>query len=146
MEIRTERLVLREFRRDDVARVFEYQSRYDGERPAREDVQRLVDLFCHWADEEPRSKYQLAITLDGRVIGTCGVRKDVPDAVVAEFGCELDREHWGRGYAREASEALLRLAYDELGVERVIARTTADNATAIRLAERLGLGVEFIDA
>ena len=143
MEIRTARLVLREFRRDDAARVFEYQSGYEGSPATLEDAQRLVDLFCQWAGEVPRSKYQLAIALDGRVIGTCGVRKETPDASVAEFGCELDREHWGRGYAHEAAEAMLRFAFDELGVERVIARTTPNNAAAIRLAEKLGLDVEL---
>lgn len=142
MEIRTARLVLRDFRRDDAARLFEYQSRYDGDPPAREEVQQLVDRFCAWAEETPRAKYQLAITLDSRVIGTCGIRKEHHDDTTAELGCELDRDDWGRGYAREASEAILRFAREELGVKRVIARTTPENAAAIRLATELGLNVE----
>ena len=142
MEIRTSRLVLRDFRSDDAARLFEYQSHYDGDAPVREDVQRLVDRFCAWAEEQPRAKVQLAITLDSRVIGTCGIRKEVHDDTTAELGCELDREHWGRGYAREASEAILRFAREQLGVSRVVARTTRNNAAAIRLAESLGIDVE----
>ena len=30
----------------------------------------LVELFCRWAGESPRTKHQLAITLEQRVIGT----------------------------------------------------------------------------
>jgi [ribosomal protein S5]-alanine N-acetyltransferase len=138
MEIRTPRLLLREFRRDDAARVAEYQSRYAGGP-----VPGLVDLFCDCAEAVPRTKYQLAITLDTHLIGTCGIRMESPGATTAEFGCELDRDSWGRGYAREASEAILRFAFDELKVQHVIARTTPDNTAAIRLAEALGVPVEM---
>ena len=141
MEIRTARLVLREFRRDDAARVFEYQARYDGDPPSRADVERLVDMFCDWAEASPRTKYQLAITVDGTLIGTCGVRKEAPGDTTAEFGCELDRDFWGRGYAREASEAIVRFAVDALHVERIVAHTTAGNAAALRLAARLSVDV-----
>jgi [ribosomal protein S5]-alanine N-acetyltransferase len=145
MKIRTARLVLREFRSDDAARVFAYQSQYDGEPAALDEAQRLVDLFCDWAEASPRTKYQLAITLDSHLIGTCGVRKETEESATAEFGCELDRDFHGRGLAREASEAILRFAFDELRIERVTARTTPDNVAAIRLAESLGLHVELED-
>jgi len=143
MEIRTARLVLRDFRRNDSLRMFEYHSRYERGGLAREDVEQLVERFCEWAEEAPRTKYQLAITFEGQLIGTCGVRMEAGDATTAEFGCELDREFWGCGYAREAAEALLRFAFDELRIERVIARTTPDNAPAIRLAQTLSIPVEL---
>ena len=144
MELRSARLVLRDFTADDVARLFEYQSyplylrHSEGDAPGLDDVRRLVERFRGWATESPRMSYQLAITLDGHLIGTCGVRRD-QDAAAAEFGCELDPDFWGHGYAREASAAILAFARDALRVERIVARTRPDNRAAVRLAEDLGL-------
>jgi hypothetical protein len=105
MELRTDRLVLRDFLPSDAEALAAYQAdpryleHYDHSA-AITDAHALVDLFGAWALESPRTKYQLAIVLDGRVIGTCGVRQDAGEA---EFGCELDPGYWNAGYAREAS-------------------------------------------
>lgn len=144
MELRTARLVLRDFQREDAPSVFAYQSKpaylthYGQPPPTEEDVTAFVALLCRWAEEVPRAKYQLAITVEGRVIGTCGVRKEAPEDTVAEYGCELDPAFWGQGYAREASRALLEHAFRSLGVSRLFALTQPGNLGAIRLAESLG--------
>lgn len=145
MELRTERLLLRDVRPADVEAVLAYQSdpaylrHYGRPAPSSEEVRALVEMLCRWADEVPRTRYQLAITLDGRLIGTCGVRAEVPGATDAELGCELDPRHWGRGYAREASRAILDLGFATLGLRRVWARTAPENVRAIRLVEDVGL-------
>ncbi len=48
----------------------------------------------------------------------------------------------GHGYATEASAAMLRLAFDGLGLHRVMARIDARNLPSARLAERLGMRQE----
>ena len=140
MELRTRRLVLRDFLPSDAEAVAAYQSdpryleHYDHSA-AVTDSHALVDLFRAWAEESPRTKYQLAIVLEDRVIGTCGVRRD---AAEAEFGCELDPEYWNAGYAREASRAILEYGFTTLGLRRIVARTLASNQRAISLALSLG--------
>jgi [ribosomal protein S5]-alanine N-acetyltransferase len=142
MELRSPRLLLRDFDDADAARVFEYQQspayleHYDGPAPTREEVRDLVERFRRWAAEMPRTSYQLAITLDSYLIGTSGVRRHQNEP--AEFGCELDPHFWGHGYALEASATLLTFARNELQIDRVLARTLPDNRAAIRLAEQLG--------
>ncbi|NTX04777.1 GNAT family N-acetyltransferase [Myxococcus sp. CA040A] len=144
MELRTERLVLRDFQREDTPSVFAYHSKpaylehYRQPPPTQEDVRAFVAMLCGWAQEVPRAKYQLAITLDSRVIGTCGVRKQAPEDTSAEYGCELDPAFWGHGYAREASRALLEFGFQSLGLKRLFALTQPGNLGAIRLAESLG--------
>ncbi|HYO74910.1 MAG TPA: GNAT family N-acetyltransferase, partial [Thermoanaerobaculia bacterium] len=141
-QLSSARLLLRDFDDDDAARVFEYQSspayleHYDDAVPTRDAVRSLVALFRRWAEELPRRNYQLAITLDSYLIGTCGIRQ--PAGETAEFGCELDPRFWRHGYAHEASATLLAFARQELQLERVIARTLPANRAAIRLAETLG--------
>ncbi len=123
MELKTERLLLDDFTPSD---------HLDSEAGA------LIETFRRWAAEVPRSKYQLAIRFDGVLIGTCGVRKESFDADEAEFGCEIDPRYWRRGFAAEASRAILAFAFEELRVQRIVARTTKGNAAAIALAEGLG--------
>ena len=138
-------MLLREFTLSDVERVFAYQSHpaylqfYDGTPPTRDDVRDLVARFCVWATEMPRSRYQLAITRDGLLIGTCGLRKEDPESPDAEFGCEMDPASWGGGYAREACHALVDFGVRTLRLDRIWARTSPGNVRALRLAEDLGL-------
>jgi RimJ/RimL family protein N-acetyltransferase len=66
------------------------------------------------------------------------VRKESFDAGEAEFGCEIAPPYWRRGFAAEASRAILAFAFEELRVRHIIARTTRGNAATVALAEGLG--------
>ena len=56
-----------------------------------------------------------------------------------EVGFIVHPDHQGHGYATEGGEVLLRLAFDELGLHRVIGRTEARNAGSARVLEKLGM-------
>jgi RimJ/RimL family protein N-acetyltransferase len=59
-----------------------------------------------------------------------------------EIGYVLHPGYSGQGYATEAAHRILHLAFDELGLHRVIARVDADNESSARLAARLGMRQE----
>ena len=48
----------------------------------------------------------------------------------------------GHGYATEAVHTLLHLAFDQLGLHRVVARVDAANRPSLALASRLGMRQE----
>lgn len=54
------------------------------------------------------------------------------------------REHWGRGFGREAMHLLLWFAFAELNLHRVQLTVFADNARAISLYEGLGFQREGV--
>jgi RimJ/RimL family protein N-acetyltransferase len=56
-----------------------------------------------------------------------------------ELGYRLRREVWGRGLATEGARALVRLAFEDLGAERVYAETMTVNAGSRRVLEKAGL-------
>jgi RimJ/RimL family protein N-acetyltransferase len=70
-------------------------------------------------------------------IGICGLRQrpafDAPD-----IGYALLPEYWGRGYAYEASVALMSFAKSNLGIARMLGFVNPDNVPSIRLLEKLG--------
>ncbi|MHB8452296.1 MAG: GNAT family N-acetyltransferase [Mycobacteriales bacterium] len=86
-----------------------------------------------------------ALTLGVELVGTGQV---IGDVVLffrsakhrgGEIGWVLHPGHAGHGYATEAAHAILHLAFDQLGLHRVIARVDAHNEASLRLGYRLGM-------
>jgi RimJ/RimL family protein N-acetyltransferase len=61
------------------------------------------------------------------------------DPGVADLGYRLVRRSWRQGLATEASLALLRHAFDTVGVHRVIAQTMAVNAASRGVMSSVGM-------
>lgn len=149
MVIKTERLVLRDFKQTDLPAYqalcshSDFQRFYSEEDAAPEKAKQLLNMFIVWATEQPRTKFQLAIEIPSEeLIGSCGVRITSVDEKQGTFGCELDRAHWGKGYALEASRAVINFGFTELNLHRIYAETNSENLLAIALAKKLGMRVE----
>jgi RimJ/RimL family protein N-acetyltransferase len=56
-----------------------------------------------------------------------------------ELGYRLYPAFWGRGLATEGTRALIRLAFEHLDVDRVVATMMADNIGSWRVMEKCGL-------
>ncbi len=147
MEIQSERLLLREFRRADVDSLLAYQNdpRYLRYSPwmerGRADVREWVEMFIDWQKERPRQRFQFVIEPQGGdgLIGNCGVRIRDPDVPEGDLGYELAPQAWGRGYATEAAQALLHFAFEDLRLHRVWAHVVSENTASARVLEKLGM-------
>jgi len=147
MRIETERLILRDFREDDIPRMLEWwgDPRYQRFYPVVANLDRavrdLAAMFIAAQAEEPRRKWQLAVTVrgDDQIIGTCGVRINDPELAEANIGYELHPDHWGNGYATEAATAILRYGFEELDMHRIWAECVADNTGSARVLEKVGM-------
>jgi RimJ/RimL family protein N-acetyltransferase len=82
------------------------------------------------------------LTATGELIGDLMLRWASGEHRCGELGYVFHPAHSGHGYATEAAHRLLHLAFDELGLHRVIARVDADNHSSARLATRLGMRQE----
>ncbi len=56
-----------------------------------------------------------------------------------EIGYRYHRAYWGRGYATEAAQAVLRHAFTAAKLPRVVAIAHPENAASIRVLEKIGL-------
>jgi RimJ/RimL family protein N-acetyltransferase len=65
--------------------------------------------------------------------------EEAAKGVQAELGWCLDPAYGGRGLATEAVQALIRVAFERLGLRRLTANCFADNAPSWRLMERVGM-------
>ena len=68
-------------------------------------------------------------------VGVEGDYTLIPGAV---HGIAL-RAHWGRGYATEAARAAIAFAFEELGLDRIVAVTEPQNVASRRVMEKCGL-------
>lgn len=150
MQLETERLILRDVVEEDWKRLWEYQSdplylRYNSSTEGtKERAQEFVGWFLDHQKENPRIKFQLAITLktNGLLIGNCGIRMDDVGAVEADLGYELDPKHWNCGYATEAAHAMVDFGFQQFSVHRVWAACVADNVGSAHVMEKLGMKFE----
>lgn len=139
----------------DVDALFSYQSlpevcRYIPWQPrTREDITaRLADPKKIRAVLTGPGSAESALNLVVEVSGTGAVVGDVmlmwTDDTNAEIGYVISPEHQGRGYATEAAEALLDLAFDGLGVHRVTARIDERNPASGAVLAKLGMRQEGV--
>ena len=120
--IETERLVLRHWAEGDAGRLFQLAS------------DPLVGPACGWAPhrtvEESRAlivdgplgkaeSYAIHLKPTGQIIGSISLKDAVEDFDIAaegdlEVGYWLGSAYWGRGYASEALDAMVRRAFRDL--------------------------------
>ncbi len=150
--VQTSRLVLRAMTDADIEDVHAYQSRAD---------------VCRYLPFEPRShdevaqqvaKYSAALVLNGdgdlwrpaverashpgHVIGDVFFTiKDTANAT-CEIGWTLHPDHTGSGYMTEAAQAVLNIAFNDLGLHRAIAVLDPRNRASAALCQRLGMREE----
>ncbi len=85
------------------------------------------------------------ITLDGLVIGDCGVHRDPDEHGEVEIGFGLAAGYHGRGYGREFVAALSQWLLAQPEVTRVVARAELQNAPSRRVLELAGFRLASVD-
>ncbi|BCL17317.1 GNAT family N-acetyltransferase [Micromonospora sagamiensis] len=147
----TDRLLLRPFRADDVDALHDLRTRADVLRylywpPAT--IEQTRDVVAQRLTMNTLSRENDALVLaveqraTGRMIGEADLRWLSVEHRQGEVGVILHPEAQGSGFATETVSALLDLAFDRLGLHRVVAQTNAHNAASIRALHRLGMRQE----
>ena len=150
-EIRTERLLLRRYRESDLDRLAAIKAlpevaRYLYGGPAtREEVEALLERrIASTRLEEDDDWVVLAVERqeDGLLLGDVTIFLRSVEHRQVEVGYVFHPDSGGRGYATEATRALIDFAFTELRAHRVFARTDARNEPSAALCRRLGMREE----
>lgn len=84
-------------------------------------------------------RLDMVIEADGVPVGLIGLLSIDKNRSCAEYYVSMgEQEYKGRGVAFEASRQLLRLAFEEMGLERIYLETETGNLAAQSLFEKLG--------
>ena len=89
--------------------------------------------------EQGRSlEWGVEILATGELVGTCGLHTFDAARSSAQVGCILAHRAWGRGYMREALQAVIAYARQPLFVEILEAEIDEPNLRSHALFKRLG--------
>jgi RimJ/RimL family protein N-acetyltransferase len=77
----------------------------------------------------------------GTFIGWCGLTY-YADVNEYDLGYRYIEEHWGRGYATEAAQAVLQYGIERLSSARIVGKAIVGNAGLRRVLENIGLAFE----
>lgn len=147
-DLHTERLLLRPFTPADASRV----QRLAGDPAIADTTMNIPHPYEEgmaelWIDSHPQRFMEgksavFAVTLRdgprGLLIGAMGL-EFTPRFNQAEIGYWIGRDYWGQGYCTEAARAVLRYAFEERGVHKVVGRHLSRNSASGRVMEKIGM-------
>lgn len=97
-------------------------------------IKRQREEFCDYA---------IFLKSNGNFIGRVSLMNFVRSVTQSSFiGYALFNRYWGQGYAEEAVNALIDIAFKDYKLHRVVAGIEPDNKRSIRLAKKLGFRKE----
>ena len=145
----TERLILRPFAPEDASEV----ARLAGDRRIADttlniphpydESMALAWISTHAERAERDEGLSLAVTdrATSAIVGAAGLAINRPHRR-GELGYWVGAEQWGRGYATEASRAVIDYAFGPLDLARVVAHCLTRNPSSRRVMEKLGMQFE----
>ncbi len=77
-------------------------------------------------------------------IGNCSIWPVARIAKVGEIGYWIRSDHTSRGIASEATDRLIQLGFDEMGLHKINLRIAVGNSSSERVAEKLGFTKEGV--
>jgi RimJ/RimL family protein N-acetyltransferase len=149
--LETERLLLRPFTSEDFDALFAMHSRFEVARHLYWEARTEAEV----REVLERKVASTAIEAEGDVIALAAVVKGTSEPIgdlilqwlskehgQGEVGYIVHPDHQGHGFATEASRVMLRLAFHDLKLHRVVGRVEARNAASARVLEKLGMRKE----
>lgn len=150
IELRGERVRLREFRPGDLDAVYgivgdDRVTRFlSFDTRTRAHAQDMLGGILDRVRHQPRTEYYLAITPadTSELVGFA--RLALGGVRAAKLGYAIAHAHQGKGYATDAVRTMLAFAFGPLGLHRVTAAIGPDNPASIAVVQRVGFTREGV--
>lgn len=144
-ELVTKRLLLRGFDLDDAPAVQSLAANYNVSRttlniPYPYEPGMAEDwINSHQHGWETKSTITYAITLktSGQLVGAISLMNT--NAMQTDLGYWIGEPYWGMGYCTEAVTKLIPFAFNELGLDKVVAEHLAANPASGRVMQKAGM-------
>jgi RimJ/RimL family protein N-acetyltransferase len=152
-ELRTERLLLRQWRDEDLEPFAELNAdpetmRYFPAPPLRVESDTLAERARQHIEAEGWGLWAVEVAGGASFVGFVGLARPSFEehfTPAVEVGWRLARAHWGCGYATEAGRAALAYGFEELALAEIVSFTSRLNRPSWRVMERLGMSHDPAD-
>ncbi|TYS62517.1 GNAT family N-acetyltransferase [Sutcliffiella horikoshii] len=147
--LETERLVLRRLSSNDAKFILELLNepswlKYIGDKGVRtlgDARDYILNGPCDMYERLGFGLYLTELKGDGIPIGICGlIKRESLDDV--DIGFAFLPKYWSKGYAYEAASAVMKYGKEVIGLNRIVAITSLDNHSSVKLLEKLGFVFE----
>ncbi|SFB10407.1 GNAT family N-acetyltransferase [Clostridium frigidicarnis] len=149
-EISTERLNLREIKKEDAESIYKLLSNPEVIKHDTfelfTNIKQAEDIL-KWFNNEFKERraifWGISLKNQPEIIGFCKCEIEIPK-VRADLGYDLTPEYWNMGIMTETLNAIIDFAFQTLHVNRIEAAVYTKNNASIRVLEKLGFVKEGI--
>lgn len=142
--IETQRLIIREFEPGDLDGLYRIYEESDTRflqplsENREEELEKLKSYIQYVYGFYGFGLWAVCLKESGCLIGRCGLQVGfIGDEGEYELGYMISGKYQGKGYGREAVEAILQYAEEELEAPRAVLRIDLENTVSLAFAERL---------
>lgn len=146
--LETERLLLREMKKEDLQDVHDYASDPEMTKfltwethKTLADTEAFIEFLFDLYKKGVRGAWAIVWKENNRVIGTIDLLWNTKH-YTAELAYVLSRDYWRKGIGAEAVNAVLRFGFEKMELERIYARCHPDNIASYKLMEKSGMTYE----
>jgi len=147
--LETKRLKLRAIQKQDAEAIFRMRANERVgtfiPRPLLQESQtaiELVDRVINGFNNKSIIAWAGEIKSTGEIIGTCGFNTIDRQNLRAEIGGEMDVQYWGKFYAIEAVEGIIKFGLETIGFHTIEAKVSPLNKSAVAVLTQLGFEKE----
>jgi len=142
--LKTERLILREFKANDAKSLYELNSdpeviKYTGDPPfvSIEEAEEFILNYDQYK-KYGFGRWAVILKSNNEFIGWCGI-KYTESLDEHDIGFRFFQKHWDKCYATESAAACLHYALHTLNIEIVYGRAMKDNLSSIQVLKNIGM-------
>jgi [ribosomal protein S5]-alanine N-acetyltransferase len=156
VKIETDRLLIRPYQDEDAQAIFEmvtednhFQYMPEGPINSIEEIESLIrwSKGCNAKNtKEKIYKFNLSVFLKetGEFIGICGLGPHDVYPEEVEVYYSLKKKFQGKGYAREAAQAVVVYGLNTIGLPKIVATVHPENGPSVKIIEGLGMEYQYI--
>lgn len=140
MYIETQRLIMRNFKKEDISEAYEYLSDSEVmkyvEKPF--DYKTTEKFILNYGTNANPLVYALMEKASSKVIGHTIFHSFENDKIY-EIGFIIGRNYWGKAYALEIGMELIKYAFVMMNIDEIVAETVNENLGSKALIKKLGM-------
>ena len=153
IEIETERLLLRQWRGEDLGQLADMNRdpkvmELIGPILSEDQSKAMMERARKSWHELGYGRFAVELLETGSVIGFIGLasaRINAHFTPAVEIGWRLSTQYWGSGYATEGASAVTDYAFTNLGLTQIVSFTSTRNLRSRRVMEKIGFLRDPID-
>ena len=117
--------------------VYQYFPSYYSPPPKEKVREGIARHTKRWR-ENNFGEFAVVEKASGKLIGYCGLMYlDNTEEIEIYYG--FPKKYWGRGFATEAAQAVLKFAFEEVNLAQVVGVTNPKNIASQKVLEKIGL-------